>query len=95
MVRVIVAGDSLDTLRGENGEEEELTFDKQRSAADQDRITGPLRQLDLFLSQVASSVKVDLMPGSLDPTNFTIPQVRLLLSSRTRLFVGVFVFVFL
>ena len=77
MVRVIVAGDSLDTLRGENGEEEELTFDKQRSAADQDRITGPLRQLDLFLSQVASSVKVDLMPGSLDPTNFTIPQVRL------------------
>ena len=94
-MRVIVAGDSLDTLRGENGEEEELTFDKQRSAADQDRITGPLRQLDLFLSQVASSVKVDLMPGSLDPTNFTIPQVRLLLSSRTRLFVGVFVFVFL
>ena len=90
-----MAGDSLDTLRGENGEEEELTFDKQRSAADQDRITGPLRQLDLFLSQVASSVKVDLMPGSLDPTNFTIPQVRLLLSSRTRLFVGVFVFVFL
>ena len=89
-----MAGDSLDTLRGENGEEEELTFDKQRSAADQDRITGPLRQLDLFLSQVASSVKVDLMPGSLDPTNFTIPQVRLLLSSRTRLFVGVFVFVF-
>lgn len=34
----------------------------------------PLKQLDLFLAELASSTPVDVMPGASDPTTFTLPQ---------------------
>jgi len=33
-----------------------------------------MREADLWLSQVASSCPVDVVPGEDDPTNFTLPQ---------------------
>jgi len=39
-----------------------------------------LKSLDLFFTQLAASCHVDLMPGSLDPSNFSLPQQPLLSS---------------
>lgn len=35
---------------------------------------GPLRELDALLTQLSSSVAVDIMPGESDPANYTLPQ---------------------
>lgn len=58
-----------------------LYRDKNRKAAgfkvnrkQQNVMVAPLKSLDLFLTQLAASVQVDLMCGELDPSNYTLPQ---------------------
>src|SRR5690606_6894879 len=56
-------------------------------AKKQEDIVGPVRHFDVVLSQLLSSVQVDLMPGGRDPTNFALPQQPLhpaLLSNSAR-----------
>jgi hypothetical protein len=41
---------------------------------EQDAIADPMKDADLFLSQMCSTGPVDVMPGEGDPSNFTLPQ---------------------
>ncbi|EFJ37562.1 hypothetical protein SELMODRAFT_403984 [Selaginella moellendorffii] len=41
---------------------------------DQVRLTEPVKELDIVLTQIAAAMPVDIMPGANDPANFTLPQ---------------------
>jgi len=38
------------------------------------RLTEPLKELEVYLSQLAASVPLDIMPGTQDPANLSLPQ---------------------
>jgi DNA polymerase delta subunit 2 len=67
IVRVVIAGDSLASA--------EISKRKygvaERSQVDS---MSAFKQLDVFLSDLASSVPVDLMPGATDPATLALPQ---------------------
>ena len=67
IARVLVVGNSV---------EKKETSEKETKTTTASRLRGvqPLEQLDLVLSQIVSSVPVDLIPGESDPTNFILPQ---------------------
>ena len=74
--RVLVVGNSIkkknmnkdtDGDENEEGKQNETIVSRLRGVQ-------PLEQLDLVLSQILSSVPLDLIPGENDPTNFVLPQ---------------------
>ncbi|XP_024521106.1 DNA polymerase delta small subunit [Selaginella moellendorffii] len=67
VIRLIVAGNSLDMQYN-------LLAGQAISAKDQARLTEPVKELDLVLTQIAAAMPVDIMPGANDPANFTLPQ---------------------
>ncbi|XP_051183494.1 DNA polymerase delta small subunit [Lolium perenne] len=67
IVRVVVAGNSVHIApRYLNGQ--------TVAAKDQPRIAEPIKELDIMLTQLVSSLPVDIMPGCNDPANFSLPQ---------------------
>eukprot|EP00603_Paraphysomonas_imperforata_P012666 CAMPEP_0114455398 /NCGR_PEP_ID=MMETSP0104-20121206/3079_1 /TAXON_ID=37642 ORGANISM="Paraphysomonas imperforata, Strain PA2" /NCGR_SAMPLE_ID=MMETSP0104 /ASSEMBLY_ACC=CAM_ASM_000202 /LENGTH=429 /DNA_ID=CAMNT_0001627817 /DNA_START=57 /DNA_END=1346 /DNA_ORIENTATION=+ len=66
--RVIVAGNSI------NSASRTLAKARTVNAKNQNDMKDFSKQLDLFLFQVLGSCPVDVMPGSLDPSNNSMPQ---------------------
>ncbi|PRP79665.1 DNA-directed DNA polymerase delta 2-like [Planoprotostelium fungivorum] len=71
--RVIVAGNSLSKLE-DSTEFAAIQTNGKVSLRQQRHIVTPLRELDGLFTQLSSSVEVDVMPGSGDPSNYTYPQ---------------------
>ncbi|KAK9156622.1 hypothetical protein Scep_003196 [Stephania cephalantha] len=67
IVRVVIAGDSVEIphgiLNGQNLGTKELS-----------RLSEPTKELDIFITQLAAAVPLDIMPGPNDPANFSLPQ---------------------
>ncbi|XP_065857332.1 DNA polymerase delta small subunit [Euphorbia lathyris] len=67
IVHVVIAGNSVEIPRGPlNGQ--------NMASKDQSRLSEPLKELDIFLSQIAAGVSLGIMPGANDPANFALPQ---------------------
>ncbi|KAF5198453.1 Dna polymerase delta subunit [Thalictrum thalictroides] len=67
IVRVVIAGNSVEISPG-------LLNGQTLAAKDQSRLYGPIKELDIMLTQLAAAVPVDIMPGPSDPANFALPQ---------------------
>ncbi|KAH9315832.1 hypothetical protein KI387_024459, partial [Taxus chinensis] len=67
IVRVVIAGDSVDIRQG-------LLAGQPLTSKDQVRLAEPIKELDLALTQLAAAMPVDIMPGPNDPANFSLPQ---------------------
>jgi len=69
IARVVVAGNS----RAEMPRDELLANSKLSKEA-QEKIHGPMREVDALLASLASAVPVDCMPGPKDPAGHWLPQ---------------------
>ncbi|BFI30950.1 DNA polymerase delta subunit 2 [Marchantia polymorpha subsp. ruderalis] len=67
VVRTIIAGDSVQL-------QAQALHGQPLSSKDQHKLIEPIKELDLVLTQLASAMPVDIMPGSKDPANFSLPQ---------------------
>ncbi|KAL5739704.1 hypothetical protein ACOSP7_028598 [Xanthoceras sorbifolium] len=67
IVHVIIAGSSVDIPRG-------LLNGQTLASKDQSRLSEPIKELDIMLTQIAAGVPLDIMPGPNDPANFSLPQ---------------------
>ncbi|KAL4031583.1 hypothetical protein IC575_009868 [Cucumis melo] len=67
IVHVVICGNSVEIPRG-------ILNGQHLSAKDQTKLTEPLKELDIQLNQLAAGLPVDIMPGSSDPANFSLPQ---------------------
>ncbi|XP_038906225.1 DNA polymerase delta small subunit isoform X2 [Benincasa hispida] len=67
IVHVVICGNSVEIPRG-------ILNGQHLSAKDQTKLTEPLKELDILLNQIAVGLPVDIMPGSSDPANFSLPQ---------------------
>ncbi|KAL3533941.1 hypothetical protein ACH5RR_007462 [Cinchona calisaya] len=67
IVQVIIAGNSVEIPCG-------LLNGQNLSSKDQSRLSEPIKELDILLTQIAAGVPVDIMPGPNDPANFSLPQ---------------------
>ncbi|KDP24624.1 hypothetical protein JCGZ_25540 [Jatropha curcas] len=67
IVHVVVAGNSVEIPVG-------LLNGQNLAPKDQSRLSEPVKELDIFLSQIAAGVPLDIMPGPNDPANFSLPQ---------------------
>ena len=47
---------------------------KSRTVQQHEEIVAPLRDIDGYFAQLSSVMEVDVMPGDLDPSNYTWPQ---------------------
>ncbi|KAL9275982.1 DNA polymerase delta small subunit-like protein [Drosera capensis] len=67
IVHVVIAGNSVElprsSLNGQNLAPKDLSA-----------ISDPIKELDIMLTQIAAGVSMDIMPGSNDPANFSLPQ---------------------
>lgn len=68
--RIIIAGNSLHRPKGLA--ESQASYRAKKS--DKNEMMVPLKEFDLFLTQMAASSQVDVMAGASDPSNFTLPQ---------------------
>ncbi|XP_050226360.1 DNA polymerase delta small subunit [Mercurialis annua] len=67
IVHVVIAGNSVEIPRQPlNGQ--------SLASKEQSRLSEPVKELDIFLSQIAAGVSLDIMPGSSDPANYSLPQ---------------------
>ncbi|XP_057547394.1 DNA polymerase delta small subunit isoform X2 [Amaranthus tricolor] len=66
IVHVVIAGNSLEFSRG--------LFDGQNGLKDLSKLSEPFKELDIFLTQIAAGVSLDILPGPSDPANFSLPQ---------------------
>ncbi|XP_043690480.1 DNA polymerase delta small subunit [Telopea speciosissima] len=67
IVRVVIAGNSVEIPHG-------LLNGQTLASKDQSRLSEPVKELDILLTQLAAAVPVDIMPGPNDPANFSLPQ---------------------
>ncbi|XP_010263452.1 PREDICTED: DNA polymerase delta small subunit isoform X2 [Nelumbo nucifera] len=67
IVRVVVAGNSVEITLG-------LLNGQALASKDQSRLSEPIKELDILLTQLAAAVSLDIMPGPSDPANFSLPQ---------------------
>ncbi|XP_015898943.3 DNA polymerase delta small subunit isoform X1 [Ziziphus jujuba] len=67
IVHVVIAGNSVEIPRG-------LLNGQNLTAKDQSKLSEPIKELDIFLTQIAAGLPVDIMPGPNDPANFCLPQ---------------------
>ncbi|XP_047160134.1 DNA polymerase delta small subunit isoform X3 [Vigna umbellata] len=67
IVQVVFAGNLVEIphriLNGQNLASEDFA-----------RMSEPIRELDILLSQIAAGLPLDIMPGPSDPANFSLPQ---------------------
>lgn len=67
IVHVVIAGNSVEIPR-------ELLNAQNLASKDQSRLSEPIKELDILLTQVAAGIPLDIMPGPEDPANFSLPQ---------------------
>ncbi|XVE96105.1 hypothetical protein REPUB_Repub02eG0192500 [Reevesia pubescens] len=67
IVHFVIAGNSVEISHG-------LLNGQNLASKDQSRLCEPIKELDILLTQVAASLPLDIMPGSSDPANFSLPQ---------------------
>ncbi|GMN55885.1 hypothetical protein TIFTF001_025009 [Ficus carica] len=67
IVHVVIAGNSVEIPRG-------LLNGQNLASKDQSRLSEPIKELDIQLTQVAAGLPLDIMPGPDDPANFSLPQ---------------------
>ncbi|KAE8674277.1 DNA polymerase delta small subunit [Hibiscus syriacus] len=67
IVHLVIAGNSVEISRG-------LLNGQNLASKDQSRLSEPFKELDIQLTQIAASLPLDIMPGSSDPANFSLPQ---------------------
>ncbi|KAI3471531.1 hypothetical protein Pfo_028181 [Paulownia fortunei] len=67
IVQVVIAGNSVEYPRG-------LLNGQNLGSKDQSRLSEPIKELDILLTQVAAGIPLDIMPGTNDPANFSLPQ---------------------
>ncbi|XP_073261282.1 DNA polymerase delta small subunit isoform X2 [Populus alba] len=71
IVHVVIAGNSVEIPLGLlNGQ----VIWQNLASKDQSRLSEPVQELDILLTQIAAGVPMDIMPGSNDPANFSLPQ---------------------
>ncbi|XP_074307014.1 DNA polymerase delta small subunit [Silene latifolia] len=67
IVHVVIAGNSVELPKGHfNGQ--------NLGPKDQSSLFEPIKVLDISLSQIAAAVSLDIMPGTSDPANASLPQ---------------------
>jgi len=76
IVRVIVAGNSFPEQQKKAGKGilRKQLKDRQHESEEKREYINLLRDLDIDLAHLASSIDVDVMPGESDPSNFTLPH---------------------
>ncbi|CAM6128086.1 unnamed protein product [Calypogeia fissa] len=67
IVRCIIAGDSIQLQTSH-------LAGQPLSVKDQRKLSEPMRELDIVLTQLAAAMPVDIMPGPNDPANYSLPQ---------------------
>ncbi|KAJ7976005.1 DNA polymerase delta small subunit [Quillaja saponaria] len=67
IVHVVIAGNSVEIPR-------ELLNGQNLASKDQSRLSEPIKELDIFLNEIAAGLPLDIMPGPNDPANFSLPQ---------------------
>lgn len=67
IVRVVIAGNSVEMPQG-------ILTNQNVAPTDHAKLTEPIKELDILLTQLAAALPVDIMPGSNDPANFSLPQ---------------------
>uniref|UniRef100_A0A7N0V3T3 DNA polymerase delta small subunit n=3 Tax=Kalanchoe fedtschenkoi TaxID=63787 RepID=A0A7N0V3T3_KALFE len=67
IVHVVIAGNSVEISQ-------DLSNGQAVSPNNQSRLSEPVKELDIFLTEIAASVSLDIMPGPDDPANFALPQ---------------------
>ncbi|KAL6506046.1 DNA polymerase delta subunit 2 [Orobanche hederae] len=67
IVQVVIAGNSVEVPRG-------LLNGQNLGSKDQSKLSAPIKELDILLTQVAAGIPLDIMPGTNDPANFSLPQ---------------------
>eukprot|EP01132_Coremiostelium_polycephalum_P005331 gene5331-6649_t len=73
IARVIIAGNSIQ--KEDSPVESFMKYkSKQEILEKQKKMSLPIKDLDIFLSEICQSVPVDILPGSSDPTNYSLPQ---------------------
>ncbi|XP_030526063.1 DNA polymerase delta small subunit [Rhodamnia argentea] len=67
IVHVVIAGNSVEIPHG--------ILNRQNLASkDLSRLSEPIKELDILLTQIAAGLPLDIMPGPNDPANFALPQ---------------------
>ncbi|KAL2632818.1 hypothetical protein R1flu_004297 [Riccia fluitans] len=67
IVHIVIAGDSVQL-------QAQALHGQPLSSKEQHKLIEPVKELDLVLTQLASAMPVDIMPGAKDPANFSLPQ---------------------
>ncbi|GKC72199.1 DNA polymerase delta small subunit [Tanacetum coccineum] len=67
IVQVVVAGNSVQIQHG-------LLNGQNLASKDQSKLSEPIKELDMFLTQIAAGIPIDIMAGYNDPANFALPQ---------------------
>ncbi|XP_024027353.1 DNA polymerase delta small subunit isoform X2 [Morus notabilis] len=67
IVQVVIAGNSVEIPRG-------FLNGQNLASQDQSRLSEPIKELDILLTQIAAGLPIEIMPGSDDPANFSLPQ---------------------
>ncbi|MQL91987.1 hypothetical protein Taro_024600 [Colocasia esculenta] len=67
IVRVVIAGNSVEVPKG-------LLSGQMVTPKEQYKIFEPIKELDISLTQLVVAMPVDIMPGTNDPANFSLPQ---------------------
>ncbi|KAK8667574.1 hypothetical protein V6N13_007722 [Hibiscus sabdariffa] len=67
IVHLVIAGNSVEVSRG-------LLNGQNLASKDQSRLSEPFKELDIQMTQIAANLPLDIMPGSSDPANFSLPQ---------------------
>ncbi|KAE9465942.1 hypothetical protein C3L33_02104, partial [Rhododendron williamsianum] len=67
IVQVVIAGNSVEIPGG-------LLNGQNLASKDQSKMSEPVKELDILLTQIAAGVPLDIMSGPNDPANFALPQ---------------------
>nr|GMC86143.1 DNA polymerase delta small subunit [Ipomoea batatas] len=67
IVQVVIAGNSVEVPSG-------LLNGQNLGSKDQSKLSEPIKELDILLTQIAAGIPLDIMPGPGDPANFAMPQ---------------------
>lgn len=66
ITRVVIAGNAMAYVEPPS----QKVGEKQQKS----RLTEPLKELEVYLSQLAAAMPLDIMPGTQDPANLSLPQ---------------------
>ena len=73
-VRLIVAGNSMCDLTAQTGDTPDCDVMGKVASSEKHSLTDRVGSLDAYLTTICAAMPVDLMPGSIDPCNFLLPQ---------------------